>query len=87
MKLNVVYLSQQNKTKQMEEKFKLVENKKELFVEVSKRTGRVFGTVKNHWFNPVNVPDKYKSVVEEIIDKTLNYQIACKNLHQNFFGN
>lgn len=71
----------------MEEKFKQIENKKELFSEISKVTGRVFGTVKNHWFNPVDVPEKYKQIVEKLIDNRLNYQKEVKKIHFKFFGN
>lgn len=71
----------------MEEKFKLIENKKELFCEISVSTGRVFGTIKNHWFNPVDVPEKYKEIVNDLLDRRINYQKEVKKLHLKYFGN
>lgn len=70
----------------MEEKFKLIESKKELFSEISVATGKTFGTIKNHWFNPCNVPDKWQEIVNLILDKRLEYQKASKQLHEKYFG-
>lgn len=71
----------------MEEKFKLIESKKELFSEISVATKRAFGTIKNHWFNPVNVPDEFAKEVDKILDKRLEYQKAQQQLHEKYFGN
>lgn len=71
----------------MEEKFKLIENKKELFSEIAVATGKAFGTVKNNWFNPVNIPDKYEKIVSDLIDRRIKYQKAAKELHKTYFNN
>ena len=71
----------------MEDKLKQIESKKELFTEIAVTTGREFGTIKNHWFNPCNVPEKFLEVVNKIIDKRLDYQKASKTLHEKYFGN
>lgn len=71
----------------MEEKFKLIESKKELFAEISVATKREFGTIKNHWFNPCKVPKEFQEVVNIILDKRLEYQKASKQLHEKYFGN
>ncbi len=82
----MLYLCYNKKSKTMEEKFKLIENKKELFSEISVATGRVFGTVKNHWFNPVDVPDKYRVLVDTLLDRRIRYQEEVKKLHLKYFG-
>ena len=71
----------------MEEKFKLIENKKELFSEISVATGRVFGTIKNHWFNPINVPKEHREIVNDILDRRLEYQKESKKIHEKYFVN
>jgi len=70
----------------MEEKFKLIESKKELFAEISVATKRTFGTIKNHWFNPVNVPEEHQEIVNDILDRRLEYQKAVSTLHEKYFG-
>lgn len=70
----------------MEEKFKRIENKKELFMEISIATGTNFNTIKSHWFNPCHVPKAYLEIVDKIIDKRIDYQEAVKKLHIKYFG-
>ena len=71
----------------MEEKFKLIENKKELFSEISVATGKAFGTIKTHWFNPINVPEQHRIKVMDLIDRRIRYQNHVKELHKAYFGN
>lgn len=70
----------------MEEKFKRIESKKELFLEISVATGVSFNTVKSHWFNPVNVPKGHSDTVNAILDKRIDYQEVVKKLHTKYFG-
>ena len=70
----------------MEKKFERIENKKELFAEISVATGKSFGTIKSHWFNPCNVPKSYIETVDKILDKRIDYQEAVKKLHIKYFG-
>jgi len=71
----------------MEEKFKRIESKKELFSEISVATGTALNTVRSHWFNPYNVPKNYTETVDKILDKRIDYQNAVKKLHTKYFGN
>ena len=82
----MLYLCYNKTNKTMEEKFKLIENKKELFSEISVATGRVFGTIKNHWFNPVDIPEKHKEIVNDLLDRRIRYQEEVKKLHLKYFG-
>jgi len=71
----------------MEEKFKRIESKKELYLEIGVATGTPFNTIKSHWFNPVRIPKHYESTVDKILDKRIDYQNAVKKLHTKYFGN
>lgn len=70
----------------MEEKFKRIERKKELFLEISVETGTPFNTIKSHWFNPCRVPKVHIEKVNSMIDKRIDYQEAVKKLHIKYFG-
>jgi len=70
----------------MEEKFKRIESKKELFSEISVATGTALNTVRSHWFNPCNIPKHYIETVDKILDKRIDYQNAVKKLHTKYFG-
>lgn len=70
----------------MEEKFKRIESKKELFLEISVATAISFNTIKNHWFNPCRVPKGHSEAVNAILDKRIDYQEAVKKLHTKYFG-
>ena len=70
----------------MQKKFERIENKKELFTEISVATGRSFDTIKNHWFNPVRIPKDYTEMVDKILDRRIDYQNAVKKLHIKYFG-
>lgn len=70
----------------MEEKFKRIESKKELFLEISIATGTPFNTIKSHWFNPCRVPKAHTDKVDAILDKRIDYQEAVKKLHTKYFG-
>lgn len=70
----------------MQKKFERIENKKELFTEISVATGYSFNTVKTHWFNPVRIPKDYTEMVDKILDKRIDYQNAVKKLHIKYFG-
>jgi hypothetical protein len=70
----------------MKEKFKLIESKKELYSEISVATGRSVGTVRNHWFDRWEIPERFESLIESIIDKRIDYQEAVKKLHIKYFG-
>lgn len=72
----------------MEEKFKLIKEKGELYAELSVATKRNVGTIKNHWFGKTgSVPSEFTQIVESTIDKRLEYQKASKQLHEKYFGN
>lgn len=71
----------------MKEKFKQIESRKELFAEIAVATGRKANTIENHWFLKWNIPKKFESVIEKIINKRLEYQKASKQLHEKYFGN
>lgn len=69
----------------MEEKFKQIESKKELYTEISVLTGRTFGTIKDNWFNPINVPEAFEELVEKIIDRRIEMQKIVKRVEEKFF--
>lgn len=74
----------------MKEKLERIENKKELFTEISVATGISFTSLRSNWFYPLRI-DKVKHAelyhkVDAILDKRIDYQEAVKKLHIKYFG-
>lgn len=74
----------------MKEKLERIENKKELFTEISVATGISFTSLRSNWFYPLRI-DKVKhrelyEKVDAILDKRIDYQEAVKKLHTKYFG-
>ena len=74
----------------MEEKFNLIENKKEFFTEVSIETGIAYNSLRSNYFYPVRIdkelnPELY-SKVAKIINKRIDYQRAVRELQFKYFG-
>jgi len=71
----------------MNEKLKLIEEKGELYAELSVATKRSIGTIKTHWFGKVgSVPKEFEKLVESTLNKRIDYQNAVKKLHTKYFG-